>query len=284
MTLRNRNKIFLILFIVSTVVALIVAAGTIYLSSVGQMHHLTNSVRLDGSNLHYSYKASVLSILLFCAYVPTVAGFIYFGFEKTNSDEMFFFFFFLISCLFESVRLIYPEQNLFLQAMKNLKIVYPGTGLPYTSNILIFITKILIYTRTMAYLSILCFPLFPLLKKHLTVEELLLFCVAISILVSALSKVRINDYRPYFMHSLSSHAGFGWAIAFIFASTFLLVGNYFNPDVKKRFAESFSYLTMMIGCTVLSHAETMFSMIFGGALFFIGTAIYLRKIHSRLNS
>lgn len=285
MTLRTRNKFYLAFFIISLVTSLIFIGITIFFMVSGKIY------TLEGKNvaekITFFSKGSifsVVSILLLLLYTPTVVAFICFGFEKTHSDEMIFFLPFLICTLLEGFRLFYPLQNLFLIVLKNLNTVYPVTGIPYTSTILIRITKLIVFIRTMAYLSLLCIPIFPIIKKYMTAIELILLSAGISIIVSSLSRLKINDFTASFIHTISGRGSFFWAVAFVILTTFLLIGNYYNVRAKKMVLESLGYLELIVGYIILEYADSIFKISSGALLMVMGTILYLRKIHTRLNS
>ena len=279
MTLRTRNKIYLILFIVSIVFLLAGVGLTIYLSLDGKVHLGEGVISKKGT-----VSASVIAVLMFLAYIPAASGFVCFGFEKTSADEAIFFLVYLICTFLESMRLIYPDQEILIALVKNFKIVYPATGIPSTSTLIVTISKLVVFVRSMAYLSLLCLPLFPLLKKYLTAEEILGLAAAISVLTSVLCKVRINEFQKNFTHAIANYAQFSWAIAFVFLATFLLIGNFINIRMKKRIPEALGYLGMMVGHLVLSHADSFAMLVVSASVFLIGTTVYLRTMHARLNS
>lgn len=278
MTVRTRNKVYLIFFIISLIFMISAIAGAVFLTNEGLMH------RTGLEPNEWAVASSVIAILMFLCYVPAAAGFICFGFEKTSSDEIVFFLIFLICCFFEGVRLLFPYQELYLAMAANFKIIYPASGLPDSSVVLMCMSKFVIFVRAMAYLSLLCMPVFPLIKKYMTVEELLALACAISVLTAAICKIRVNEFQTNYTHAVANYSHLIWAIIFVFTATFMLVGNYINFRMKKRVPESLGYLGTVIGHLTLTHAYSFPTLVISASVFFLGTIVYLRNIHSRLNN
>ena len=279
MTLRTRNKFYLTFFILSLTFLIASTAATVYLAINGQLH-LADGVM----NENRSVNAAVVAILLFPAYTTAVAGFICLRFEKTSSDEIVFFLIYLIFSFLEAIRLLYPDQEFALMLFRKLNVIYPSSGIPCTSMLLVGLSKTIVFSRSMAYLSVLCMPIFSVTKKFLSSEGLIGIITAVSWLTSSLCKVRVNEFQTNFTHAIANYGQFVWAILFVFAVTFLMIGNFLNFGMKKRIPEGLGYLGMIVGHLVMSHADSYITLSLSMGILMIGTVVYLKNVHSRLNS
>lgn len=240
----------------------------------------------EGVHKHFPYvfKSSVIAVIVFLLYSTIVSAFVYFGFEKTASDEMIFFLIFLVCTSLEGTRLFFPDQKFFLLLQKKFGTVYPATGVPTTSTIFVGITKLIIFSRSMAFISLFLISFYPLIKRHVNTEELMIANLGISTIITVNSRVVINDLNPTFVHSLGGKPSYVWAMIFLFSATFLLTGNYLTQRSKKRIPESIGYFAMINGFVLLTQADSYFVLIFATVLLFAGTLVYLKSFHTRLNN
>lgn len=117
MTIKNRNRFFLFLFLFCSAVFAGEALVFCLAAAARAIIPPENPVRtfvLFGSSIlcPYSFHASIAAIFLFGISAPALAMAVFKGFEKTPSLEILFFSGFILSCLAESSRLFLPVFGL----------------------------------------------------------------------------------------------------------------------------------------------------------------------------
>lgn len=117
MTIKNRNRFFLFLFIFSSAVFLCEMLVFCLAAAAEAVVAPENPVRTfvlfkSGFLCPYSFHASAAAIILFGLSAPVLSMAVFKGFEKTPSLEILFFSGFILSCLAESSRLLLPVFGL----------------------------------------------------------------------------------------------------------------------------------------------------------------------------
>src|SRR5574344_625288 len=135
MTLKKRNRLFFVFFLISLAFSLVYLGMYIYASVAGKIIPINNFIRpislfVNNKLFSYSFAASIIGISIFIIYVPIVMFVLFSGFEKTQSIEIIYFSGFVLACLAESLRITLPLSGLW-QTYSSLfllagRVVYTG--------------------------------------------------------------------------------------------------------------------------------------------------------------
>lgn len=269
MTLKTRNIYFIILFVISIVFGLLCTAFFIVSAVTGHIDmnlDVQRQFTLFSSIFPYRFWGTVAAIFSFTVYLPVTMGFIYFGFEKTRSQEIIFFFAFLIACLFEQLRLFFPLHGMWKTSSASL----------------IYFGRVILMGRTMAFLSPLFLALFSGPQHRMDMERNFLILVVVSAIVGYLFPLDTMITTSNFMIKLGYGKMFGVcrSIIVIFAIITLFVNNY-SAD-EKGLKESVGFLLLFIGYLILIECDSYIPAGIGSVILITGTILYLKPLHSRM--
>lgn len=270
MTLRSRNRLFLLFFIASLLCSLVYALFYIYAFVKGGITPPENPLRplaiYEGKALFtYHFPASLLAIGIFIIYVPIGALILRLGFEKTQSIEIIYFSGFLLACLAEGNRIILP---LF------------GLWKTYTS-LFIFNGRLVFAGRILAPLSLLFAAIFSDSEQRQNVERNYIVLIVVSILFGLLA--------PLDTASIVSTCTVRWGYAttfntirsFVFLATLVTtIINAITKDSIELKENAVGFVLLMLGYSLLLAADNYFILIISTALFATGNVFYLRSIHT----
>ncbi len=269
MTLKSRNRILIIFFVITLIYALLNTAAFIRSALEGSLSFPQDVQRqmkiLDKLGfLGYEPLAVCASSMIFNAYVLIVTIILYLSFEKTQALETIYFLGFLLSCMAEGTRVFVPVASL---------------AQPSTSSVVI-ITRIVIGARMLAPLSFLFAELFSDTESRLFVERNFIIMLLASIFMGMLIPLDTRGYTSIFTYK--------WGIQNIFQTTrFLLVAATMVAVVCKMITTystdalhvGIGFLISICGYFILSNSDNFILTIFGGITLFSGTIYYLRSMH-----
>lgn len=269
MTLKTRNIIFMVFFIFSIVFGLF--CTTFFIVSAITGHIDTNldvqrQFTIFSSLVPYHFWGTVAAISVFTLYSPITMGFIYFGFEKTRSQEIIFFFAFLVACLLEQLRLFFPLH-----------------GMWKTSSVsLIYFGRIIVMGRTMAFLSPLFLSLFSGSQHRMDMERNVLILVTVSAVVGYFYPLDTTITTSSFMIKLGYGQMFrvGRFIILALAVITLFVNNYSSEE--KGLKESIGFLLLFMGYMILTECDSYIPACAGTVILITGTILYLKPLHTRM--
>lgn len=268
MTLKSRNKIFLALFIISTLFFVLI---TLAFSYAGIKHQITPpdyTYRLfnyfpNVSIFKYNFIATVAGIYIFTLIVPILSLYIYKEFEKTPSSEILFFSLFLLGCLGESVRLTLPLFNFWKTF----------------SSALIITGRIIIASRFLTSLSIFfAFSFNTSLQKQYEERNCLI------LLIVAISLATFFPMDNFVTSTCTIQWGFSKTFRIIRTLIFLatlsiLIVDYFSKKNTENIKLIFSYTITYLGYTLLCCADSIFILSLSLILFIPGIFFFLRSVH-----
>ena len=268
MTIRVRNRLILILFVL-TIANLLLGCGFLLLQAVKGLlqapEEPVRTFRLFSNVLNYSFAATVAGIMFFFFYVPAAVIFLFFCFEKTQSIEVMFFLGFLLGCICEESRLLICAGGLWQTI----------------SATLIFVGRLTVMGRLLAPLSLLFASLLNGNSQRQNTERNFLILILISIIIGKSFPLNTTyttttctvlwSYRPLFTMSR--------ALVFIATIITLLL-----PVLQTKSQEGkktlISYAFMINGYFILCNADNFVFLILGMLLLSTGTFFYLKSVHS----
>ncbi|HCA19135.1 MAG TPA: hypothetical protein DEO40_00475 [Treponema sp.] len=269
MTLRTRNHIYMFFFIFSIFVSVgsaVFFAVTTFLGHSAAPDGMTRISKL-ASLFPFHYYATVAGIFAFALYVPVIAGFVYFGFEQTQSEEISFFLFFLAGCLLELVRLAFPQYDLWRTS--SLALIIAG--------------RALIVGRLLTVLSMFFSALFSGVRHRQNLERNLFLLVVISMAMGTFYPVNTMAMTTTLRIGLGMNSLFNMSrFVLILATFFTMIYNHKSEDYIKSQRENAGFFLMMAGYLVLTGADNYVMLATGCAALPLGTAAYLKALHSRL--
>lgn len=270
MTLKSRNRIVFLLFIVS--VAVLVFSTTFFIHSYinGEVSYSATPYKVydifDNSPLFQNdLKWSIFAIFSFMIYVPTTFLIIYLGFEKTQSLEIIYFIFFLVACLMETVKIYLPIDGLWNTS----------------SHLLLFTGRVVVMGRILAPLSLLFAAFFGENEQRENVERNILILILVSIFTGII--IPLDSYQVTTSCTVlwSYRKSFHIVRVILSLLTFLVILlQGFEKDSQNLKNCSFFYTILITGYAILCATDCSFLLFAGAGLLTLGSVLYLRSIHS----
>ncbi len=269
MTLKARNRILIVFFIITLLYASLNTAAfirSILEGSLSFPQDAQRQIKLLGklSFLNYEPLAVCASSLTFNAYVLIITLILFLSFEKTQALETIYFLGFLLSCMAEGIKLFVPVAALTQTSGSSVTII----------------TRIVIGARMLAPLSFLFAELFSDTESRLFVERNFTIMMLASIFMGMLIPLDTRSYTSIFTYQ--------WGIQEIFQTTrFLLVAatvlaiacKILTTYSTDSLHEGIGFLLSISGYFILSNSDNFILTIAGGITLFTGTLYYLRSMH-----
>ena len=269
MTLKLRNRLFIVLFVIA--IACILAATAVWISAL-LSHAVTppSALRLPRfftrfAFMRYHFAATVISIALLVVYVPTVVLIIYRAFENTQSSEIIFFSGFLLACLCEGSRILIPLYAL-------------GESF---SQFQLFSGRILLIGRLLAPMSFIAAAIMSDTEHRQDIERNYMIMVAAATLFALITPLNTAELTT----SCSIPWGFPRLVAIIrvfmilAASTSFWINGY-NHDSKELKFVAGSTIILFCGYQLLAVADNFPCLVVGTVLLGCGTYLTLSKLHT----
>ena len=268
MTLKVRNKILKLFFILS-LVCIAVASIAFIIALVNKAIIPPSDIRLPNfvtnfSFLKYSFAATMISICLIVVYAPLTIFCIEKFFEATQTTEIVFFIAFSAGCLCEGVRFLVPLFGLWSTF----------------SDLLFLCGRILFAGRIIAPMSFVFAAIASGQEFRQDVERNLTALIAISVVLAII--VPLNTAR------ISSAGAVTWGFPNLFLAmrisliilafiSFIINGiKQSAPEYKKL---ALCMLILILGYSFLIIADNFVCIIIGAPLLFWGTVAYLKNLH-----
>jgi hypothetical protein len=270
MTLKKRNRLFFVFFLISLAFSLVYLGMYIYASVAGKIIPINNFIRpislfVNNKLFSYSFAASIIGISIFIIYVPIVMFVLFSGFEKTQSIEIIYFSGFVLACLAESLR-----------------ITLPLSGLWQTYSSLFLLAGRVVYTgRILASISFLFAAIFNGSEQRQNVERNYLILLVVSLMLGIILPLDTSRI----LSTCIMHCGFNGlfnVIRFILFLTTLatIVINAVTKDSSELKENAVGYVALMIGYELLQKTDNYMTLIIATLFFAIGNVLYLRSIHT----
>lgn len=206
----------------------------------------------------------VLAIFVFIVYVCVTLLYIHVEFEKTQSSEVVYFSLFLIACSLEAARLLFPLFDLWQRA----------------SSIAVLSTRIVIFARTLAPLSLLFASVYssPEYRRYTEQNVLILFIAALSLSMFA----PLNTANILFVCRIK----IGYETMFKIVQCIVLViavTAHITTSVvagkQKKLPAAVVFITA--GYSILCGAASYLMLAAGSAALISGTYLYLKNLHKK---
>ncbi len=269
MTIRTRNRLFLFLFIVSLLSCAATSTLFIIAAIKGNLSTPDQVVRpfvFFGSIIRYQPAATLAGIIAFAVYVPVVMAFLYFGFEKTQSQEVIYFAAYLIGCMCEGSRLLMPISGIWRT----------------TSMLLIMVGRVVIAGRILVLLSMLFATLFSSLEQRQFVERNIAILLTLSSVIAMFYPIDTMYTTSTFIVQYGYSTLFKTMQIMLFMATALtlIIQALLNPSSEQTHM-CLGYLIMMTGYSLLTHTDNFIYLGTALALLPLGSFLYLRGVHSQ---
>lgn len=268
MIIKIRNRILLALEMISITILVLMAFFTglqIYNQQITfpQLQE-TSSIFSKFFFLSPNVYAIISSVLILLIYVTFSLFYITVHFEKTQSSEIIYFALFLVSLLFEFARLFIPFLNLWSSC----------------SQIVTILSRIVLFGRTLAPLSLLFIAIQNLPEQRQNVERNLTILIVGSAIFSTL--LPINTQKM----TLNAHLLFGfqyqiyysWLVFTIITFVSLIQTDY-SENTKSKMPLGF--ILLAFGYKILFNTTRLFLVVLGTIFLLVGTAIFLKELHKK---
>lgn len=269
MTLKLRNRFFIVLFVASLcciATAAIIFFAALHAGAITPPEDYRVPAFLTKLPFaRYHFTATMLSITILVLYVPVTVFFLLRAFENTQSSEIIFFAGFLLSCLCEGIRILIP---LF------------GLGLSF-SQLQLFSGRVLFIGRLLAPLSFVSAATMSGIEQRQDIERNFLIMIAISMLAAL--TVPLNTAQITTACAIT----WGFSRLFLVVRCLLLataILSFLLQGVKQDSAElkrtAVACLLVVCGYSFLTIADNFLCMIAGTLLLVAGTIQMLVNLHT----
>lgn len=262
MTLNARNRLFNILFIVSTSLLGMLALTAVFRFFTGQpvslrpfdFSSITGVIPFLFSSIPY---AALLSTIFISVYAPITSYLVRYSFEKTQSAEIIYFSVFLIGCLCEVFSLAIPVFSLW----------------DSYSYLLLFIGRGAFAGRLLTVFSFLFAALFSKETQIQEADRNVIIMIFLAVLFAAIIPVDARTISSAMMVKTGFNTTFTAAKICLSIITFL---TFFFTDRKST---GIRYLILYGGYAILITGSSPFTTVLGSICLFLGTRMYLNEIH-----
>ena len=265
MTIRTRNRLNIILFIISTIILL----SEIFLL-LWQL--LTKNLNIQ---LLYTSKSTffltkynpyvVIGALYFQITYVSVSSIILFrSFEKTQASDIVYFYLFLVACLVDSFRLLIP--------LLNISETY--------SNLLIFCGNASLFARLMIPLSLLCTTILGTVEQRQEIEKNIFIITLLSIFFAQIIPLNTAVTCPNYSvdYSFKNTLNIASIIIIVASIVYLFVENKNHLYSQKT---TMGFLLLALGIYCLFDATNLLKLIIAASFLSVGTFMYLKELHNQ---
>lgn len=269
MTLVSRNRLFLVLFIIS--VAFIVITTIFFVITIlnDTITIPTDSQRLFGLPhlplLTSNFPAALASAGLLMVYSAIILGISLVNFEKTRSLEIIFLVSFGLGCLLEGIRIWLPILNLWTD----------------NSRLYVLMGQLLFFGRSLSVVSLLALSLLSMEMENKQNIELSLLVVGSAAAILA----RAMPINTLVIPSTCS-IRFGLEKIFLIVSAVSLLAGFMamlhqshDHDSPEYTKVSTGFIIMGAGYLVLTETDCLLFLGAGGILIVAGSILFLTNLH-----
>ena len=265
MTIRTRNRLNIILFIIST---LILFAETFLL--IWQI--LTKNLNIQ---LLYTSKSTffltkynpyivIASLYYQIMYVSVSSMILFRSFEKTQASDIVYFYLFLVACLVDSFRLLIP--------LLDISETY--------SNLLIFCGNASLFARLLIPLSLLCTTILGTVEQRQEIEKNIFIILLISIFFAQIIPLNTAVTSPNYSVNYAFKKTINISSMLIIAASivYLFIENT-NHLYSQKTTAGFSLLA--IGIYMLFDSTNLLKFTLASVFLSAGTFLYLKELHNQ---
>ena len=263
MTIRSRNRVNFIFFIISLLILLLnVTLFSYHLFTKNLTQYNPQNLIKGLFIFRYNFWTVIASIFIINLYVVMAAFFILRSFEKTQATEVLFFLVFLTALLFDTARLYVP--------------IYALDG-SYSES-LIHMGNLTLSARLLAPISLFALTAFCGEEFRQQTEQNCLICILLAVFFAIFLPLNTAIIYP----NLCISYGFTRSIhEFNIITAIFSVITLFMRNKKNDFSQmnTVGFIMIIIGYNLLFTAYNLAALIVGTAILSTGTAIYLIKLH-----
>lgn len=264
MTVRVRNRITFIFFIITTIFLLLSAFVVAWQYFTGSLTIPETYIKDSGTNFltKDNFFCVFIGIFFQLIYIAVTTNIIYHSFEKTQAPDIVYFLLFLASCFINATRLFVPLFHL------------SGTY----STILITEGNIQLFSYFLAPLALMGTVFFSSEQYRQKTDRYCIVLIILSIFVSKIiplnSAVIFSNFR---ISNGLSKSIFAFSVIISVLCTLTLFLNNRKNECSQKITLGFS--TMIIGYYIVFACSNIISAILGPILLCFGTAVYIREVH-----
>ena len=269
MTLKNKNRVFLFLFALSSLNFLLDAAAfclALLSHSLEPPQDVFRAfILLPNAFLcPYSFASVMLGILFFSAFATFLSIAVFKGFEHTPSIEILFFSGFVVSCMLESTRLFLPVFHV----------------LETNSRALIVLGRLIVAARFLAPASFFFAEIFSSAEELQNAQRNILFLAAATFAFAFFYPVNTMQLTT----SCTVLWGFkGFFTAFrtiIFAVTiFTVLADAYTQQINRIYVKAVGLVVLFSGYALLCSSDCWLELCLAVALLAAGSLLYLKSVH-----
>ena len=269
MTLKNKNRVFLFLFGLSSLNFLLDAAAFCIALISHSLQPPDGGIRafvlLPKAFLcPYSFASVMLGILFFSAFAAFLSIAVFKGFEHTPSLEILFFSGFVVSCMLESVRLFLPVFRV----------------LETNSRALIVLGRVIIASRFLAPASFFFAEIFSSTEELQNAQRNILFLLAATCAFAFFYPVNTLQLTTSCTVLWGFKGFFAAFRTFIFAVTiFTVLVDAYTQQVKWIYVKAVGLVVLFSGYALMCSVDCWLELCLAAALLGIGSLLYLKSVH-----
>ncbi len=266
MTLKTRNKIFLVFISIFSVVFLLDLTLFTIKAFKGSIVFLDNNFSNKIVNFLFSpvNGAGIISSIILCCFATIASFLISQVFEKTHASEIIYFAEFLLGILLVSFKLYV--------LLFSLEKTY--------SFVLLIIQRCAFAGQILCVISFLVSSLFNDEDQLQNTEKNFSIILAASIIISSATPVNMHTIR------LSGLADIGFKTSFFVVVIILMIITvisfalcWYERDEKHYLKSSFAFILIMCGSFCLFYSINYFFLFLGTCILAIGTKMYISMLH-----
>jgi hypothetical protein len=266
MTLKNRNRIFLISVTIFSVIVLINLIFFIFSAINGKITFYDKSISNKVFQFLFSEVngAGIISSMILCIFSIITGFLITQSFEKTHAPEILYFSEFLLGIFFNTFKI----YVLLFSLDKNF------------SSVSLFIQKCALAGQIMCILSFLLASLFSDEDQIQNTDKNILIILAASIIISSVTPVNLHSTQLSGLAYIAFRKTFIVIIILLMLITSLSFAlSWHTRDEKKYMKSSLAFIIIISGGFCIIYSINYFFIIIGSLMLSIGTKVYISMLH-----
>jgi hypothetical protein len=269
MTLKGRNHLVSIFFIISFLTLLAMTTLYVFAFIKGTLVSLENSVRPfnifpEVFLFAQNFYVPLIACAFFLLYVPLVLLALKIGFEKTQSTELIYFLFFLAACFVELFRLFIPLNGLWKT----------------NSPLLSFSARLILAARFLAPLSFFFASIFYETDQRQNLERNIIAMIMLSICTSLFMPLKtLTFFSTNIVMWGHERLFFFVCIAVECATLIIILLNTYSKSMDELKPNAAGFILIAAGYSFLIIADNFVFLALGIIFLSLGTILYLNSIH-----
>ena len=266
MTLKNRNRIFLITIVIFSLILLLNIFLFTFAAFKGNIKFFEKELQKNFFTFFFSNlsAAGIIASIVLCAYATISAFLVTQAFEKTHAPEIIYFSEFLLGIFLNSFKLyilLFSLDSIF-------------------SSLSLFIQKAALAGQILCILSFLLASIFSDDDQIQNTDKNFLIILAAAIIISGATPVNLHTIR------LSGLADIGFKNTFITVIILLMLITalsfaicWYKRDEKRFLKSSFAFILIICGSFCVIYSTHYFLLTAGSFVLALGTKMYISMLH-----